>query len=179
MTEEAQPAPPIQPQRRRRDLGAILYWLIWSVALVAMARKTGSWPIAILGFLSIWIPLLLLQFRAWKRWLRPDSIPARWPDGYRLRERLEALDSALWLIGVAGIGASWVFDKSRHPHEYVALGVIFFGAFVWEAVLARYIADRKYIPPPLPPHDPSNVIKPKPLRSEHWGASVLSQKFLV
>ena len=118
-------------------------------------------------FASIGIPLLLLQLRAWKRWLRPESLPTRWPDGYRPRQRLEALDLALFLTGIAGIGASWVFDKATHPHVYMAVGAICCGALLWHAVLEEYISDRKFIPPPTPPYDPSKPARS--LRSDHWG----------
>jgi hypothetical protein len=166
-TPAALPIQPIPPQRRRTGLTKAVYWLIVSLVLVVVARRSGSREAVIPGFFSVGIPLLLLQFRAWKRWLRPERLPTRWPSGYRPGEQLQALDSALFLTGFAGIGASWVFDKSSHPHAYMALGVICCGAFAWQGVLQEYISDRKHIPPPSPPYDPSKPAKP--LRSDHWG----------
>jgi hypothetical protein len=64
---------------------------------------------------------------------------------------------------------TWVFDRSTHHRAYVVVGFIACGAAAWEGILTRYIADRKYIPPPSPPYDPSKATRPKPLQSDHWG----------
>jgi hypothetical protein len=173
MTEPqpTQPATEI-PKPSYRDLYdmAVTFLVFPAFAFMAV-RRTAIWPYAIPGFLALGLPLLLIGVRAWRRWFHPDRLPARWPSGYRLMTNLQTLDSALSWTWVLGIAITWALDLSSHHSAYIAFAFIAGAAAAWEGLLRKYIADRKYIPPPRPPYDPSKswTSTMKPFHSEHWG----------
>ena len=67
-----------------------------------------------------------------------------------------------------------MLSRSQHNTPYKAIFFTALTLLIWDGVLARYIDDRKYIPPPP---DLSEPLPPpidwptryKPLRSDHWG----------
>jgi hypothetical protein len=157
-------------KRNHRHLYGVVVGLSVFPALVVAMFKTSIWPNCVLGFFAIGVPFLMLGIRAWKRWSRPDRLPVRWVKDDSRGKRLETLDLTFKLVWLTGFCASFVINKdAQRAHSTV--GIIFVGIIAWETFLEKYIADRKYIPPPRPPHDPSKswTSNMKPFHSEHWG----------
>ena len=168
MTDDQAEQTVASPRRRGRDVVVGVCGLMVAVALVDMAWRRGTWLTIVLGFVGVGIPLLLLEIDAWKRWLRPQRIPARWPANDPRAQRLVNIDRALTVIWVVSM---WVNDKPQHHHFYVAASAVFFGGVAWDLWLSLYIADRKHIPPPRAPYDPPTGWRAgmQRMRSEHWG----------
>jgi hypothetical protein len=159
------------PIRRRRDIAEAIICLIVCAEMVDVARRWGSGLTVGLGFLAIGVPLLLLEYGAWKRWLAPERIPVRWAIGDVRGERLAGIHRTLQAIWVGSFVVSWVFTRSEHYQLNVAMSAVFWGATAWYLWLSRYIADRKYIPQPRLPYDRSTGWRAgiKRMRSEYWG----------
>jgi hypothetical protein len=166
MTE---PQPVVRPRKRSyRYLYHIVFVLLFFPWLVVIAaRLTGIWPYTVLGSIAAGVPLLLGVVRSWNRWSHPERLPMRWPNGYRLGERLQILETALFWIWFVGCVTLFI-KRSAHNRSYAMLFVIVIAAGAWDGFLTKYIADRKYIPPP-PPYVPPTRTTYKPLQSEHWG----------
>jgi hypothetical protein len=69
-------------------------------------------------------------------------------------------------------GSAWIFVDRAKVHAFEnTWGCIFLTVQTWHIYLSKFIDDRKYIPPPDPPYDPSkrwdaNLMR---LHSDHWG----------
>jgi hypothetical protein len=141
-------------------------------ALIIAVRKTSIWPSAILGFVALGIPIILLGLRSWNRWFHPDRLPARWPKYGE--HQFQNLETVLVLYGVAAFLVMVVMGFLVHDNASLAVLLpswICCAALAWSSILGRYVKDRKFIPPPSAPHDPLRtwLADMKPFRSEHWG----------
>jgi hypothetical protein len=148
------------------------HWFLIIPAIVIAACKTSIWPNILLGSLAVGIPVILLGLRSWNRWFHPDRLPARWLK--HGEEGLQNLGTVLNLTGIVAFLGMVVIGILAHDNASRALLLLSWACcttLAWSNVLDRYIEDRKYIPPPSPPHDPSRtgLVDMKPFRSEHWG----------
>ena len=155
-------------------LVALLFfrWFLVIPALIIAARKTSIWPSAILGFVSVGIPIILLGLRSWNRWFHPDRLPARWLKHGEVR--LQNLETVLTLYGIAAFLVMVVMGFLMHDNASLAVLLpswICCAALAWSSILGRYVGDRKFISPPSAPHDSSRtwLADMKPFLSEHWG----------
>jgi hypothetical protein len=166
---------PMQHRKDCRHLYQIeigFHWFLIIPALIIAAHKMSIWPDIFLGFLVVGIPVILLGFRPWNRWSHPDQLPTRWIK--HGEEDLQNLGTVLNLTGIVAFLVMVVIGILAYDNEYRALRLLSWTCctvLAWSDVLDRYIEDRKYIPPPSPPHDPSKtgLADIKPFRSEHWG----------
>jgi hypothetical protein len=145
-------------------------WLLILPALIIAARETSMWPSAILGLVAVGIPIILFGVGSLNRRLHPDRQPARWLK--HGEERLQSLETVLTLYGIAAFLVIVVMGFL--VHDNASLGVVLpswicCAPLAWSSILGRYVGDRKYIPPPSPPNDPSKATRPNPLHSDHWG----------
>jgi hypothetical protein len=129
--------------------------------LCAIAFWKGPiWPDKIGIVVGLVPPWLLILLRAWNHRRSPDQLPVRWRGGSRLEARLVALGWGL-TAAFAFFMFPWIFfDESKHFVVVHACILIALTAQCWAEFLDRYIADRKYIPPPSTPSDPSKPGSP-------------------
>jgi len=154
----------------------MLLGLFCLVCLVLAIRRLSIRPyLSFLGLIAYGIPFFLLEIRSWKRWFHPERVPTRWPDRYARGARLQTVKDWLdrtWMFLLC-IGFVIRYASSWNGRN-VILGVAYALMF-WDGFLKNYIEDRKYIPPPSPPYDPSKrgwgIYTP--LHSEHWGERVV------
>ena len=88
-------------------------------ALIIAVRKTSIWPSAILGFVAVGIPIILLGVRSWNRWFHPDRQPARWLK--HGEERLQSLETVLVLYGIAAFLVMVVMGFLVHDNASLAV----------------------------------------------------------
>ncbi len=173
MTETQSPQPATIPRKRRyRDVYCLSVGILVLPSLAFAARKYGIWPDTILGFIAVGLPFIMVGLRSWNRLSHPNCVPARWPDEYKRGEQLQTLDQTLTFILFAGIFIYWTIDSSKHDPAHLLFYFIWFSSAGWGGLLGTYIEDRKYIPPPRDPYDPtkggwSGTIKG--IHSDHWG----------
>ena len=177
MNEAQSPQPAIEPRKRnKRYLCDMVIGLFALTCIVTVVRRFGIDPyIFFLGVIAYGVPFFLIQFRSWSRWFRPERVPARWPDRYARGKRLQTVKDWLdrtWIFLLC-IGFVIRYASSWNGRN-VILGVAY-GLMFWDGFLKNYIEDRKYIPPPSPPYDPSirgwGIYTP--LHSDLWGERVV------
>jgi len=158
----------------KRELFALIF-LLANLALLAGLYfwKGHTWPTQVKrGILFGPLPpALLLIGRTWNRCFDPDRKPVRWPNGSRWESRLSTLYFVM-AVCIIVCGTTWIFvDRAKYHAFENTWGCIFLTVQMWHIYLSKFIDDRKYIPPPSPPYDPSQrwEARLKPLHSDHWG----------
>src|SRR5258707_106359 len=89
---------PVAGEPRRRHLYQIeigFRGFLVIPALIIATRETSIWSSAILGFVAVGIPIILLGLHSWNRCFHPDRLPARWVK--HGDERLQNLETVLTL----------------------------------------------------------------------------------